>query len=287
MFCVNVAGMVTRNFAPLAGLASALALALSPAPALAWGKTGHRVIGAIAQRHLGPQAAAGVKRILGAETLAEASNWPDFMRSDDSEFWKRTASPWHYVTVPQGRIYAEVGAPAEGDAVTALARFSATLRDPKALLAEKQLALRFIAHLVGDLQQPLHAGNGTDKGGNEVSVTFAGRPTNLHAVWDSALVDEEQLSYSEMADWLGARITPADVKAWSSTDPTVWIAESAALRDHIYPAKGETNLSFRYTFEHTAQMEQRLEQGGVRLAAYLNQVFAVSSPPRHRAFVKR
>lgn len=272
MFCGKTTGMITRILAPLA----CLALAFSPAPALAWGKIGHRVIGAIAQHHLSPQAAAGVKRILGVETLAEASTWPDFMRSDQSDFWQHQASPWHYVTVPQGKTYAQTGAPPEGDAVTALRRFSATIRDPKAAPADKQLALRFIAHLVGDLQQPLHAGNGTDKGGNDVQVTFAGKPTNLHAVWDSALVDEEQLSYSEMADWLGARITPGNVKAWSSIDPTVWIAESASLRDHIYPAKGETNLSFRYTFEHTAEMELRLEQGGVRLAAYLNRLFATA-----------
>ena len=270
MFCGKVIGMIIRFLAPLASLA----IAFSPAPALAWGKTGHRVIGAIAQRHLSLQAAAGVKRILGVETLAEASTWPDFMRSDPSEFWQHQASPWHYVTVPQGKTYAEVGAPPEGDAVTALTRFSATVRDPRATLADKQLALRFITHLVGDLHQPLHAGNGTDKGGNDVSVTFAGKPTNLHAVWDSGLVDEEQLSYSEMADWLGARITPRDVRAWSTTDPGVWITESAALRDRIYPAKGETSLSFRYVFDHSAQMELRLEQGGVRLAAYLNRLFA-------------
>lgn len=255
--------------APLVGLS----LALAPSTALAWGKTGHRVIGSIAQRHLTPRAAAGVKRILGVETLAEASNWPDFMRSDTGDFWQHTASPWHYVTVPRGKIYADVGAPPEGDAVTALERFSSTIRDPKAALADKQLALRFIVHIIGDLQQPLHAGNGSDKGGNDVKVTFNGKPTNLHALWDRALVDDEQLSYSEMAAWLGNRITPADVKAWSTTDPRVWIAESAELRDLIYPANGETNLSYRYVFEHTAQMELRLEQGGVRLAAYLNRLF--------------
>lgn len=264
--------MLTRFIAPLAGLA----LALAPSSALAWGKTGHRVVGAIAQSYLTPQAAAGVKRIFGMETLAEASNWPDLMRSDPSEFWQHTASPWHYVTVPRGKIYGDTGAPPGGDAVTALKHFSAVVRDPEIALAEKKLALRFIAHIVGDLHQPLHAGNGTDKGGNDMKVTFNGRATNLHAVWDSGLVDDEQLSYSEMAAWLGARITPADVNRWSTTDPKIWIAESATLRDAIYPANGETNLSYRYVFDHTAQMELRLEQGGVRLAAYLNQLFATA-----------
>ena len=159
----------------------------------------------------------------------------------------------------QGKIYAEVGAPPEGDAVTALERFSATIRDSSAPLADKQLVLRFIAHIFGDLQQPLHAGNGMDMGGNEIRVTFNGKPTNLHAVWDTALADDEQLSYSEMAGWLGDRIIPADAKTWSSTDLRIWTAESAELRDRIYPANGDTNLSCRYIFDHTAQMELRLE----------------------------
>ena len=88
------------------------------------------------------------------------------------------------------------------------------------------------------------------------------------------MVDEEQLSYSEMADWLRTRITPADAKAWSVTDPGVWIAESTALRDRIYPAAGEADLSYRYVWEHQREMEMRLEQGGVRLAAYLDALFA-------------
>ena len=45
------------------------------------------------------------------------------MKSDPSPFWQRTASPWHYVTVPEGKTYDEVGAPPEGDAVTALERY--------------------------------------------------------------------------------------------------------------------------------------------------------------------
>lgn len=273
--------MSFRAFATFATVAAALA----PSAALAWGKEGHRVIGAISQQHLDARAEAGVRQILGAETLAEASNWPDFMRSDPSEFWQKTASPWHYVTVPAGKTYVEVGAPPEGDAVTALKRFAATVRDPKASLADKQLALRFIVHIVGDLHQPLHVGNGTDKGGNDVRVTFFGRSTNLHAVWDSALVDDEELSYTELTAWLSARITPEQLTAWSTPDPLVWIGESAAIRDTIYP--DAPALSYAYVFKTKAIVEQRLAQGGVRLAAYLNQLFASETPAPAPATRKR
>jgi hypothetical protein len=168
-------------------IAVAAVAAALPSPALGWGKTGHRLVGAVADQYLSGLARAHVKQILGVETLDEASTWPDEMKSNPDPFWQRTASPWHYVTVGG---FAYDHAPDEGDAMTALERYSGVLRDPNASREDKQTALRFIVHIVGDLHQPLHAGKPGDRGGNDVKVTWFGRPTNLHAVWDSALVDE-------------------------------------------------------------------------------------------------
>ena len=248
------------------------ALLFSPAPAPAWGKTGHRVVAQIAQDRLGWRARAGVRRILGVETLAEAANWPDTMKSDASPFWQKTSGPWHYVTVPEGKTYAEAGAPPAGDAVTALAHYAAVIRDPAASCIDRQAALRFIVHLVGDLHQPLHAGNATDRGGNDVKVTWFGRATNLHSVWDSALVDDEQLSFSELAEGLDRHVTKRQARDWRQVDPMVWIRESTQLRDLIYPA--DPALSYRYVYENAPRMERRLQMGGVRLAAYLDDLFA-------------
>jgi hypothetical protein len=149
-----------------------------------------------------------------------------------------------------------------------------------------------VVHLVGDLHQPLHAGKCCDKGGNEVKVSWFGKPTNLHAVWDAALVDEEQLSFSEMAAKLGRHISNQDVLDWWDINPRDWVSESAELRDTVYPAAGKPpkakgkkgkgptlpELSYDYVYKFTPVMERRLQQGGVRLAAYLNDVFASPQP---------
>lgn len=247
-----------------------VALLALPSPALAWGQTGHRITGAIAEVHLSGLARARIRQILGDESLAEASTWPDEMRSDPSPFWQKTSTPWHYVTVPVGQGYADAHAPDEGDAMTALRRFTATLTDPKAPLADRQLALRFIVHIVGDLHQPLHAGKPGDRGGNDVRVTFFAEDTNLHSVWDSGLIDRRQLSFTEYAAWLSREIAPADVVAWWNADPLVWIGESTRLRDTIYPA--DPKLSWNYAFQQTPKVERRLGMAGIRIAAYLNRV---------------
>lgn len=256
------------RFLPL--LAAGIAI-LAPAPALAWGKTGHRIVATIADGYLSGRAHAGIRLILGEESLAEASTWPDEMRSDPDPWWQKAAGPFHYVTLPDGGAYADAHAPREGDAVTALKEFAAVVRDPSVSLERRRLALRFIVHIVADLHQPLHAGNGRDKGGNAVKVRFMGEETNLHAVWDSGLIDQEQLSFTEYSRWLERRIASDELIGWWQAAPAMWIAESIALHPQVYPVGSE--LSYRYVFDSKPIVERRLQQGGVRLAAYLESLF--------------
>ena len=251
-----------------------LALLGMSLPAEAWGPLGHRVSAEIAQHHLRPQTLHRVQEILGSEDLAQASTWPDEMRSSPEPFWQHEASAFHYVTVPLGQSYEQVGAPPQGDAVTALARFARTLRDPKASREEKALALRFAVHIIGDLHQPLHAGYGTDHGGNDVKVFWFEHPTNLHAVWDSELLLHKGLAYTELATWLLRGETAAQVKAARSADPLLWIAEDVALRDALYPAV--THLGYDYEFVNEPLAEHRLWLAGIRIATYLDEAFSAS-----------
>lgn len=39
-------------------------------------------------------------------------------------------------------------------------------------------------HLVADLHQPLHCGDGGDRGGNDIAVEVEGVRSNLHRIWD-------------------------------------------------------------------------------------------------------
>jgi S1/P1 Nuclease len=249
----------------------AIILALTATNAHAWGQNGHRVTGAIAEPLLSRKAKAAITAIIGNESLAEASTWADEMRSSPEPFWQTTAGPFHYVTVPPGKTYAQVGAPPEGDAYSALKQFAATLQSQTATKEEKQLALRFSIHIIGDLHQPLHVGNGTDRGGNDRKVTFGRDETNLHAVWDGNLVDRQQLSYTEMTAFLSRRINPQFLRDNSQPDPLVWIGESATIRDTIYPA--EDRLSYGYAFKQQETLDARLMQAGVRMAAYFNKLF--------------
>jgi hypothetical protein len=236
-----------------------------------WGQVGHRVTGEIAEQYLSIKAKQQIRSLYPNESLAEISTYADEERSNPDEFWKKTAGPWHYVTIPKGKTYKEVGAPEEGDAYSALQQFSKTLKNPQASNEEKRLALHFIVHIVGDLHQPLHAGNGTDKGGNDFKLEYFWEASNLHRVWDSGIIEGQELSYTEWTKWLSRKISPQMAAQWNQPDPNVWIAESIAIRDNIYPE--ENKISYDYKYQNLPVVKQRLQQAGVRIAAYLNRVY--------------
>ena len=271
-------------------LAALLALsALAAAPAAAWGPVGHRITAQIAQDNVSGQTRARIAQILGHEELPEAATWPDEQRSNPDAFWQTTSYPWHFVTIPVGQAAEHLEHPSEGDAETALESFTAVLRDPAASQEDKARALRFVVHIVGDLHQPLHVGKPGDRGGNDVKVKWFDDPVvqNLHWVWDEGMIRRQELSFSEYAARLEARMTAEQVVAWWNVEPDTWMAESAALRDRIYPAPSERDgagtpeapfvMRYWYPYEWTPEMELRLQQSGIRIAAYLDWVFARES----------
>jgi hypothetical protein len=243
---------------------------LLPGLTFAWGPTGHRVVGMIAEQHLSPKARKAVKAILGNETLAMASTWMDDVRSDSAYDHVRD---WHWVTIPDGSTYATSEKNPKGDVVEAIDRMRAVLRSDTASLANKRTALRFLIHLIGDLHQPLHVGRGDDKGGNDFQVRWMKQGSNLHRVWDSGLIDLQDLSYTELAASLDP-VSKAQRAQWQRGSVAQWAEENLAYRARIYPAEAGAELGYAYSYANWPLVREQLLKGGVRLAGVLNAVFA-------------
>ena len=280
-------------FAPCALLLLAMAN-----PVLAWGTKGHRVIGALAEERLTAAARAAVREILEGEDLASASTWADEMRGsqDNPRFWTDYAAYWHYVNIAPGESYEESNKHPRGDAYMALETFAIILLDreaPQGPIREglelyfgdlaareaevKRFALKFLLHIIGDLQQPFHSGRADDRGGNELEVLWFGEPSNLHSVWDTRLVEQANLGYTVMARRLDARIdrTPgSDVRFWESAVPLAWIEEAQGTLERIYARHAsDTSLDTDYTAAFVPTAELQLIKGGLRMAFMLNSIF--------------
>jgi len=253
-------------------------LLLAPVTALGWGPTGHRIVGRIAANHLTPEAALAVAALIGPETLDQVSTWADEIRSDPS--WQPPAknpSPWHFISIDDQETLETTQRSTDGDVLEAIERFSAVLRNPQASRQEKQEALRFVVHFVGDVHQPLHVGRRADRGGNSIEVMFFAEKTNLHSVWDSGLIENEKLSFSEFASFID-HPTLEEIKTWQGSTYTDWVVESQGFRERVYKI-GDGKLSFQYAYDNIPLIKRRLLQAGVRLAGVLNAVFASSGRP--------
>lgn len=234
----------------------------------AWGKTGHRTVGEIAQYQLTPNTLKQITLILGDPSLAVASTWADEMRSNP-DF--KPYDPWHYANMPLDREYHEIKKSEKGDIVQAIDLCINKLKDPKTTQEDKAFYLKYLTHFVGDIHQPMHAGRAEDKGGNDVKIRWFGQSSNLHRLWDSDMIDDYQMSYTELAQHLMATRDKTEIE---TKDAHAWIFESHQYTKEIYGNITENAyLSYNYIYDNFDLVKDRLFIAGIRLGNLLNSIF--------------
>lgn len=264
---------VAVRIASLPSSAIVVTSLLFASPAYPWGREGHEIIAVIAETHLTDTARKRIKELLPqGTTLADASTWPDKAGRQIPDM-----NPYHFINFPNdANAYDQQrDCKLRNCIIEAIAWYVRVLKSPDAPRNEKRIALRFVAHLVGDIHQPLHAGFAEDRGGNSVDVRFNGRKENLHSLWDTALVELEEGTPAEIAKRIQAGVTSEDRQQWQQGTPAAWALESLAIvRAQIYrlPASGEINAE--YVESARALIRTRLAQAGARLALLLNDLFA-------------
>lgn len=234
----------------------------------AWGPTGHRVTGYIASKYLSKKASKAINQILRDQSIAIASTWMDEIRADSN--YNYTAD-WHWVTIPPGKTYAQTIKNPNGDIIESINRLTANLKAGKLNDKEKEEQLKMLIHLVGDIHQPLHVGSRDDRGGNEVRVFWFDEASNLHRVWDHHMIEETDLSYSELAASLDTP-TSGQISLWQQDDVLTWANESTALHPQVYDI-GSGRLGYSYSYKYYKLVRLRLLQAGVRLAGVLNSIY--------------
>ena len=194
-------------------LLSAVLLILSPVDkASAWGADGHRLICAMAEAKLTPEAKSMLSETLrmgkfldnnADEDFPEACLWPDTARHTTH----KGSYEEHFINVPKSEDSVDLArdCAALNCVATAIQRNLVYLsRDAqgKREKARKAAALRFLAHFVGDLHQPLHVSNSEDWGGNKIKVNWYGKKANLHGIWDYEILEKAGITYPESLEYL-------------------------------------------------------------------------------------
>jgi hypothetical protein len=246
-----------------------------PFQSMAWGLIGHRIVGEIADHYLTSKARSEIRKILGTESIAMSSNWADFIKSDSNY---KYLDIWHYVNFEKGLNYHQMQEVLRKDSsINAYTRINflvKELKNKQLPQQKKQMYLRLLIHFVGDIHQPLHVSPVGTSGGNSIRVQWFSTPSNLHRVWDSQMIDDQQLSYTEYTKHIN-HSNLAQRKKLQADPLSKWLFESYSIAETLHDEIKEENprLGYRYNFDHIHIVEDQLLKGGIRLAGLLNEIF--------------
>ena len=311
---------------------------LVPALSFSWNSTGHMVVAEIAYDNLSPADKIKVNNIAKAlsvenfnsnyrdeglisyASFISIAHWPDDIKGQD---WLLN-NPWHYQD--NGWVAAldagNVSIPSEfiiktpnNDVVWAIGNMAGILsQDSKYQSAiTRARALSYLVHFTGDIHQPLHCSvrvspdfREGDEGGNDYKIKFDSPITELHGLWDDAVVLYPEMGYDP------EDINPEDIKKiaknielqypekklikettppvrdsnqtityWAMDWSNQWCQESFKLAESVvYPdlspgaglAKNPVKLEKNYLINSSKIAEQRLALAGYRLANLLHVV---------------
>ncbi|XP_020088057.1 endonuclease 2-like [Ananas comosus] len=264
----------------------------------AWGKDGHYMVCKVAEQYLTRKASRAVMDLLPEEAegeFASVCSWADQVR-----FRYRWASPLHYINTPAGVCnfdYERDCHNSKGQqhmcVVGAINNFTMQLQtyyeDPS---SEYNLpeSLKFLAHFMGDVHQPMHVGFDNDEGGNTIAVHWYRRKSNLHHVWDVNILETAKRKFydndlTSMIDAIRTNITDEwsdEVDEWKTCPEKSmacadgYASESIQLAcDYAYKDVDQgSTLEDDYFLSRLPVIEKRIAQAGVRLATLLNRIFS-------------
>jgi hypothetical protein len=251
-----------------------MAIVLSSSVLHAWAPEGHEIIALVAEQRLEPSARKSVQALLGRTLLTEAANWADQVRNQQT-------APWHYVNIEISENQYEPAkhCPNNQCVIGQIERFRRVLANRSASVRQRQKALKYLIHFIGDLHQPLHAGENHDRGGNDVQVEFLGqttnpfnrKPWNLHAVWDSGILERYDPDPRRFADTLRVWLESRSDQTLLSGSVADWAMQSHDIaRDHAYDFPSDRKLGEEYYTRNVPIVSEQLARAGARLAHILN-----------------
>ena len=277
----------------IATLGALFALFLNASPAQAYWEYGHESVARIAWDQMRPdtrRAVAGLLRqgrlletpTCPVATIEQASVWADCIKPLGDRF--AYAYSWHYQNVDICKPFDLKSPCKDGNCVSAqIERNARILADRSVPTRERLMALAFLVHFVGDLHQPMHAGDHGDLGGNRVAANYGvvGGRANLHGIWDGWLA-ERAISTPPAgpnAIWAAApaaeraQLAGGTVEDWSRE---MWgkardLAYKTMVEDPCGPSPTERpTMTEEEVRTLIPAVRQNILEGGVRLAKLLD-----------------
>jgi hypothetical protein len=274
----------------------------------AWGNLAHRTIALLAAKHFTPEASRYTIPLLGTDTIDVAAIWADAYKQLPSG---RDTGSWHFVDAKDDPPHScnvhhrRDCQPERKCILDAISNVTDILLDLDEPWTERQNALKYVLHLIGDLHCPLHV-ESLARGGNDIAVLYQGQKTNLHFVWDvlmprdvagSAQEDDVEAAkqwaerlynsvnaspngsagYHKRLDSLKSSEASFDMTKNRAAYVLDWARDTNALVCSVVLPDGaeaikDKELSGEYFDISKPMIEQQLFLSGIRLAFWINSI---------------
>jgi hypothetical protein len=224
-------------------------------------------------------------------TIEQASVWADCIKPLGDRF--AYVYSWHYQNVEVCKPFDLKSACKDGNCVSAqIERNARLLADTKVPTRERLMALALLVHFVGDLHQPMHAGDHQDLGGNKVAANYGivGGRANLHSIWDGWLAERAISTPPSGPSAILAQVPAAERERIASGTVEDWSRETwGKARDLAYrtllgdpcgagPVERPT-LTEAQVRELIPEVRTDVVEGGIRLARLVDDALG----PEHKA----
>lgn len=267
-----------------------LLISLSAGKAYCWGALAHRATGYIAWSFLDTDARNRVNEILHNQDIGDVATWADSARANNE--WKFTIW-YHFEKAPDDYTYLDNLRRQDekyrklGGLIEALYVAEDNLKNPATSDQDRENALKFVIHFVGDIHQPLHTGRVEDNSGNKIPINWQGRQTTLHAVWDSQMIylahqdlwapnDQYSTQAQHYADYLMTKFKDLQPTPNMFVRYDDWMHESMIPRKDAYDYKDESEDAYTKRFINT--VDERVYMAGLRIAYVVNRLVKSETP---------
>jgi hypothetical protein len=283
-------------------LVGMIALLTAARPAHAYWEYGHESVARIAWEQMRPDTRRQVAALLRqgrlletpecpVSTIEQASVWADCIKPLGDRF--AYVYSWHYQNVDVCKPFDLKAACKDGNCVSAqIERNARLLADPKVPVRERLMALALLVHFMGDLHQPMHAGDHQDLGGNKVAANYGivGGRANLHSIWDGWLAERAISTPPAGPSAILAQISVTDRERIASGSVEDWSREMwGKARDLAYKTlvgdpcgAGHVErpiLTEAQVRELIPEVRTDVAEGGIRLARLIDDALG----PEHKA----
>lgn len=250
---------------------------LSSSVCYGWGSLGHATVAEIAQRHLTPKAKANIEKYTKGQPLATWGIFLDKVR--DEEPYKTAFAGWHAaIATPECKSTPEIREQyrQSRDGVSATTGMRQLLKNYKELDDSVVLVnIKALIHVIGDFHCPAHVRFTDYSNSCKFSITYYGKKTTLHKVWDTSVLTHSHkgMKYKEYAAYLDT-YSKKQIRKVTAGDEQNWFEDAArCIRPICKRVKKGDAVGDDFQKYALPVAETELTKAGYQLAKVLNDIF--------------